>query len=88
MTTEQEQHMESIAHRFNKDFIEKYAKGAAEHKGLLSDAPIEQLAQFAKEEVLDQASYIYTLIDKVKECLDYCESTYGHRVCKNCGLGE
>lgn len=84
----QEEHMESIAHRFNRDFIKKYTAGAKEHNGLLYEVPIEQLAQFAKEEVLDQASYIYSVIDKVREALDYCEKQTGVRQCKNCGLGK
>lgn len=51
MTEAQEAHMESIAHRFNRDFIAKFTKGTLEH----SDTQLDK--DFSAPELLGMAIY-------------------------------
>jgi hypothetical protein len=68
MTNEQNRHLADIQLNFIKEHRAKFEKGAEEHKTLLhKDFSKEQLLDFAIEEVLDLASYLYTLRSKFDE---------------------
>lgn len=60
---EEKDHQAKIAKAFLKEHKAKYLLGALEHQdnGLLQEVPPQQLVEFAIEEVLDLASYLYTL---------------------------
>jgi hypothetical protein len=65
---EEKKHQAKIARAFLKEHKDKYLKGAIEHSsnGLLEEIPPRQLVEFAIEEVLDLASYLYTLRDAIE----------------------
>lgn len=72
MSLKQErEHQANIARQFLKEHKAKYMKGAFEHadNGLLQEIPPRDLVEFAIEEVLDLASYLYTL----RSALEYRE---------------
>lgn len=71
MNQQQIDHENQIIEEFVEDHQAKYEKGAIEHGGFLGDVPADQLTDFAIEEVLDQASYLYTLKPKVKALLKF-----------------
>ena len=62
MNPQQQAHLKRIHEAFIKEHGEKFEKGTIEHKSQLhEDFTAEQLLSFAIEEVLDMASYLYTL---------------------------
>lgn len=62
MNREQQAHLQRIHQAFIYEHGEKFAKDALEHKTQLhEDFTAEQLLEFAIEEALDLASYLYTL---------------------------
>jgi len=66
LTDEQQSHLADIQLSFVKEHRAKFEKGAIEHKTLLhKDFTNEQLLEMAIEEVLDLASYLYTLRSKL-----------------------
>lgn len=71
VSKEEKDNQAKIAKAFLKEHKEKYYRGAIEHKdnGLLAEVPPKQLVEFAIEEVLDLASYLYTL----RESIGYSE---------------
>lgn len=71
MNPQQIDHENQIIEEFVRDHQAKYEKGAIEHGGFLGDVPADQLTDFAIEEVLDQASYLYTLKPKVKALMKF-----------------
>ena len=71
MNQQQIDHENQIIEEFVEDHQAKYEKGAIEHGGFLGDVPADQLTDFAIEEVLDQASYLYTLKPKVKALMKF-----------------
>lgn len=74
MTPQQREHMIRLMEEFNNEFSEKYKAGCIEHKGLLAEVPIKDLVKFAKEEVIDQVSYVWTLSMAVDNLLEENES--------------
>ena len=59
-------HLDKIQAQFIKEHTAKYLKGIEEHKTVLEkDFTPKQILEFAIEEVLDLASYLYTLRDKL-----------------------
>lgn len=71
VSKEERDNQAKIAKAFLKEHKEKYLKGAVEHadNGLLQNVAPKLLVEFAIEEVLDLASYLYTL----RESLSYSE---------------
>lgn len=72
MSLKEEQEWQAkLMKAFLKEHKAKYMAGAIEHSdnGLLQDIPAARLVEFAIEEVLDLASYLYTL----RETLAYHE---------------
>lgn len=67
MTQEQEEHLQSVKDKFCQDLDKKYRAGQKEHGGNLWDK--EGLLDFAIEEVLDLAVYLYTLKAQVMDQL-------------------
>ena len=62
MNPQQQAHLQRIHEAFIKEHGEKFEKGTIEHNSQLhEDFTAEQLLSFAIEEVLDMASYLYTL---------------------------
>ncbi len=67
MNDKQKENLSYIQHNFLRDHTKKYKLGTEEHKGVLSDVPAETLLTYALEEVLDLASYLYTLKEKLEK---------------------
>ena len=68
MNKTQSDHLRSILRAVERDLQDKYIKGAEEHKTILSEDYTElELAHFMLEEALDQVTYCYTLIEKLKD---------------------
>lgn len=65
---QEEDNQAKIAKAFLKEHKTKYMAGAVEHadNGLLQEVPAKVLVEFAIEEVLDLASYLYTLREKLE----------------------
>lgn len=63
----QREHQARIIEAFAKEHKDKFLRGAVEHDSdLENDFNAQQLVEFAIEEVLDLASYLYTLRDKLE----------------------
>lgn len=60
---EEKDHQARIAAAFLREHKDKFYGGAIEHQdqGMLKDIEPAELVEFAIEEVLDLASYLYTL---------------------------
>jgi len=72
MTPQQIDHENQIIEAFVDDHQAKYEKGAIEHApGFLGEVPADQLLDMGIEEVLDQASYLYTLKPKLTALLKF-----------------
>lgn len=71
MTPDQIQHENSIIEEFVSDHMAKYEKGAIEHGGGLWQVPPDQLLAMGIEEVLDQASYLYTLKPQLRKLIAF-----------------
>jgi len=71
MNQQQIDHETQILESFVRDHEAKYEKGAIEHGGGLWDVPADKLLDMGIEEVLDQASYLYTLKPKVKALIKF-----------------
>jgi hypothetical protein len=65
----QKKHQSRIAKWFSTNHKPKYEKGCIEHKGLLSEVPLEQVMEMMGEEVLDFASYFVTAKDQAEELI-------------------
>lgn len=63
--TSPEHHANEIFDDLRKQAIDKYLKGAREHGGNLWDVPLPQIVSYAKEEVLDQGSYLWTISEQL-----------------------
>jgi hypothetical protein len=67
MNKAQQAHLQRIHTQFLEEHAIKFAKGALEHKTQLhEDFDAKQLIEFAIEEVLDLASYLYTARELLK----------------------
>lgn len=65
MDAQHEAHLKRIVDRFSADVSAKYRKGQAEHGGNLWQKG--GMIDFAIEEVIDLAVYLYTLKEQVEE---------------------
>lgn len=65
MDARHEEHLQRILSRFNRELAEKYRKGQAEHGGNLWQK--SGMLDYAIEEVLDLAVYLYTLKEQCEE---------------------
>lgn len=64
MTTEQTAHLNRILEQSRELITQKYAKGATEHKSLLSkDYTKRQVIVMSIEEAVDQLTYLLTLLE-------------------------
>lgn len=89
MTEEQNNHLQRIQKQFTEEHRAKFEAGVLEHKTQLhKDYSAIELLDFTIEEIIDLVSYAYTLREKLKASLAYCEQQNGLPYCKNCGLGE
>ena len=70
MTDRQQQHLNSLMASFLREYQPKFTRGTVEHSGDLQDVPIMKLLEYAKEEVLDQWSYLKTLEERLKLLAD------------------
>lgn len=71
MNQDQIKHENSIIEEFVSDHMAKYEKGCIEHGGGLWEVPADQLIEMAIEEVLDQASYLYTLKPQLQKLMEF-----------------
>jgi hypothetical protein len=65
MTTAQQGHLHRILRQTDALIASKYAKGAEEHGGLLSDKSPLELVDLAIEEATDQITYLLTLRERM-----------------------
>jgi len=67
MNSVQVAHLNSILETTRELLTAKYAKGAAEHKTILSeDYTALEICDFAIEEAIDKITYLLTLREKLK----------------------
>jgi len=59
-------HANEIFDNLRKQAIEKYMAGQREHKGHLWEVSIPKMIGFAKEEVIDQGSYLWTIEENIQ----------------------
>ncbi len=69
MTKEQQAHAEYINDQESKLFLEKYKKGAIEHKGKLWEVDLLTLIDNLIEEILDLKSYAFTTKTLVEDLI-------------------
>ena len=60
-----ERHAHDIFNDLRKKAIAKYMAGQKEHGGHLWEVPLPQMVEFAKEEVIDQGSYLWTMTTQI-----------------------
>lgn len=88
-------HIEGIVERVSADLRTKYAAGQKEHGGNLWEKP--GMIDYAIEEVLDLAVYLYTLRDDLRRLSNYVPATeqryddsklfqLGRQWCGKCGM--
>lgn len=58
-------HANQIFDDLRKQAIAKYMAGQKEHGGKLWEIPLPEMVGFAKEEVIDQGSYLWTIADQI-----------------------
>lgn len=66
MKTNQEEHLRGLIEFITTKVDRKYRHGAVEHDSDLFDLNVEQLCLEAIDESLDQITYLYTLLMKIR----------------------
>lgn len=66
MSRTPQDHAREIFNDLRKQAIKKYMAGAAEHGGNLWEVSLPQMIGFAKEEVIDQGSYLWTIEENLQ----------------------
>lgn len=61
MTSDHENHLNSLVEAFNEAVITKYTRGQSEHGGKLWEYPTEKLLDEAINEAIDQFVYLMTM---------------------------